>query len=228
MPVAGGGRRIVASFTAALVGAAAIAVLVWPGAAGADQLTGKPSTTAISGRAGTDRTLAKPGSSNDAIYGVIIAERSDDPCFLQANFRDVTSNATSSLRFAECDDNNRNEGTDRSRVSMALPEGVFVTGINICLNGNRDKMKGIQLIGRYSGCVLGQPTYVASSECTFFKANGIEYRLCNTDNAPYREVDCGIAVTRYYERTNCPGSKRDRTRTGRWRGRARRTWWRPA
>jgi hypothetical protein len=177
------------------------------------ELTGSPSTTAFSGRGGANRTLSKSASMNDAIYGVEIAERSDDPCFLRIKYRDVASGAEgSSLRFAECSDNNNNEGTSDSRRGVSLPSGAFVTGVRICLNADRDKMKGIQLLGRYGGCLLGQEkVYVAPAACSpVFKVSGHEYRLCNTDQPNYVGLDCSqtsTSVSDHYERTNCPGTK---------------------
>jgi hypothetical protein len=121
------------------------------------ELIGASTPTAVSGRTGTNRTLSKPASDNDTLFGVEISERSDDPCFLKARYRDVATGAeTSSLRFAACSDNNNNEGTNSSRKVVILSEGFFVNAVRICLSSDRDKMKGIQLLGTYEDCILGR------------------------------------------------------------------------
>lgn len=49
------------------------------------EITGSTSTTGYSGKqAAEKRTLAPSSTSNEALFGVEIAERSDDPCFLRA------------------------------------------------------------------------------------------------------------------------------------------------
>jgi hypothetical protein len=176
------------------------------------ELTGSSSTTGVSGIGGTNRTLSKSASLNQAIYGADIAERSDDPCFLRLKYRDVATGSTgSSQRFAECDDNNNDEGTNSSLRYLSLPAGAFVTGARICLNSDRDKLKGLQLIGTYGACLLGEDkVYVATAPCSnTFKAGGQEYRICDPDQPSYVALDCRSAgVSDHVERTNCPGTKR--------------------
>ena len=57
----------------------------------ADQLEGEPSSTSFSGHVGAELTLSKPVSENDAIFGVVMAERNDDPCFMRLRYRDITT-----------------------------------------------------------------------------------------------------------------------------------------
>jgi hypothetical protein len=178
--------------------------------AGSAQISGTTGTTAFSGIGGVDRTLTKAASANDAIFAVEVAERSDDPCFLEARYRDVATGVEeASRRFAECNDSNNNEGTTSSRSILVLPAGTFVTGVRICLNSDRDKMKGIQIIGRYSGCILGLGQYVAPAPCSYvFTMNGMDYRVCDPDAPTYVELDCdepAATVSNYLERTNCQG-----------------------
>lgn len=177
------------------------------------QISGSTSTTGYSGKeAAAKRTLAPSAMSNEALTGVEIAERSDDPCFLRARFRNIaTGNEGANARFAECDDNNNNEGTGDSHRTLMMPSGGFVTGVRICMNSQQDKMKGIQLIGRYGACLLGEENvYVSPAPCSrVFKTSGIEYRLCDTDQPNYQTLSCsGSASTLsvHYERTNCQGN----------------------
>ena len=176
------------------------------------ELTGSSSTTQFSGRKGGERTLSKAASINQAIYGAEMAERSDDPCFLMLKYRNVATGSTgSSLRFAGCDDNNNNEGKQPSRRYVALPSGAVVTGARICLNSGRDKLKGLQLIGAYGACLLGEEkVYVETAPCSnVVKAGGQEYRICDPDQPSYIALDCRSAgVSDSFERTNCPGTNR--------------------
>ena len=174
------------------------------------ELTGSSSTTAVSGVGGTNRTLSKASSTNQAIYGAEMSERSDDPCFLRLKYRNVaTGSVGSSLDFAECDDNNNDEGKDISRRYLSLPAGTFVTGARICLNSGGDKLKGLQLIGGYGACFLGEEkVYGVAAPCSrVFKAGGQEYRICDPDQPNYVTLDCRTAgVSDHFERTNCPGA----------------------
>lgn len=177
------------------------------------QISGSTSTTDYSGKHGADkRTLAPSSTSNEALFGVEIAERSDDPCFLRARYRNIaTGSDGANVRFAECDDNNNDEGTNDSRRTLMMPSGGFVTGVRICMNSQQDKMKGIQLIGRYSACLLGEEkVYVSPAPCSqVFKSSGIEYRLCDTDQPNYQTLSCNTGsstLSVHYERTNCQGN----------------------
>lgn len=180
----------------------------WP------RLLDPPSTTAYSGQAGDrgHRILAKPASAYGTITGVAVAERSDDPCFLELMYRDVrTAVAQPSLTFAECSDNeNRSEGTNTSRKTATVASSVLVTGVRICLNDDRTKMKGIQLIGQFSGCIMGEETFeLGGSPCTPL-GGGIEYNPCSNNPPQPRTVSCASAENRFLsyppiERTNCQG-----------------------
>ena len=181
------------------------------------QLSGTPVTSAFSGRSGTDRTLSKPASENQGIFGVVVAEKSDDPCFLEAKFRNLSDGSEGTSRsFDGCSDGSA-QGTQSSRRTVSLPAGSLVTGVRICLNSGRDKLKGIQLIGRRDGCIMGEDfIYLAPTQCssytkrTFFLFT-TEYRLCSTSVPGAVAVDCTEAragVSSYVERTNCPGSDR--------------------
>ncbi|HYU32623.1 MAG TPA: hypothetical protein VEW48_10715 [Thermoanaerobaculia bacterium] len=177
-------------------------------------LLGASSPTAFSGRTGAEKTLSKPASENDAIFAVEVSERSDDPCFLKARYRDVVTGAEEgSLRFARCSDNNDNEGNNSSRATVILPDGSFVTGVRICLSSDRDKLKGIQLLGRVGGCLLGEESIpVSSSPCSgMVHLGGMEYTVCNETQPTFRELGCeepSATLSRFMERTNCKGSER--------------------
>jgi len=82
--------------------------------------------------------------------------------------------------------------------------------VRVCLNNDRDKIKGVQLFGGYGGCILGatsvtvQPT--GCSQVLF--QSGHEQRVRNTDPPNYVTYQCSsgsVSPTPFFERTNCVG-----------------------
>lgn len=166
-----------------------------------------PVSTATSGKAPANKTLTKAASANGAIYAVTIGEDSDDPCYMEIKYRDVASQETqASLKFSECAGHKVGD-----HLTASLPSGAFVTGVRICLNSARNKLKGIQLIGGYDDCVLGAKSIsgVPNSCSNVHNFSGIEYRMCDPDNPPFITVSCGQSITSFVERPNCQGSKHD-------------------
>ena len=191
--------------TTIFIGIVALA-LSQPGIANDVKLRGKPSNTDYSGRdASRKTTIEKSFSDNDAIYGIVAAEDRNDPCYLQINFRDVTTGATSSRTYNECDGNREGD-----RETLSMPDGGFVTGVRVCLNKDGDKIKGIQLIGSYGGCLLGADSVsVVPPGCSsVVKISGHEYRLCNTDQPTYVTRSCSTEIADDFERNNCVGTKK--------------------
>jgi hypothetical protein len=176
-------------------------------ASAADHLSNHPVDSSTSGKTPTNKTFSKAASANGAIYAVTIGESTDDPCYMEIKYRDVSSHSTqSSLKFSGCAGHDAN-----GLLTATLPSGAFVTGVRICLNSDGDKMKGIQLIGGYGDCVLGAASVpgVPSSCSGVVKLSGHDYNLCNDSNPPYITLSCSLPITSYVERTNCRGSKYD-------------------
>lgn len=176
------------------------------------QLTGTATTTLFSGHSGATHSISRSAASNDAIYSLTFGEESDDPCYLEAEYRDMgTGLFAGSSFFKQCSDAD-GDGNSASRLTVTLNPGTVATGIRICLNGN--KMKGLELIGRYGGCLMGEDNiFLAPAECTdpirFSWIFSVEYRLCGGTGTG-TEVDCASASARrhdYEERDNCPGLK---------------------
>jgi len=161
--------------------------------------------TAYSGRSsGGTSILSRAASENDAITGVSIAEQSDDPCWMQLAYKDVETGVDGATRtYDHCDGANPGD-----LAVLSLPSGSFVTGVRVCLNSDRDKLKGIQIIGNYAACMKGaEHVYLDPAACSeVFHAGGMEYRLCDTDQPAFIEVDCTPdGFSRSIERTNCDG-----------------------
>lgn len=145
--------------------------------------TGAASFTVLSGRGNGQRTdLDRSPTQNDYVRGFTMAERSDDPCRFFALYHDVTSNAMQgSVGFDRCNGSSGNFQVERLNIDFRT------TGLAVCLNNARDKIKGFALIGRFPACILN-PTATAP--------NG---------------TPCGGRGPRsdaVVERTNCPGSPR--------------------
>mgnify|MGYP001815048398 CR=1 FL=1 len=180
----------------------------------ADQLTGDPQVTGFSGNNGAELSLSKPVAENDAIFGIEMAERSDDPCYLRVRYRDVTTGEERSSKiFAECDDNNNNRGRESSLVRAILPGDMVVTGASVCLNPQRDKMKGIELRASFRECIRGESTATISvDQCgSVYRRGSQEYQLCSGGHPRYLELSCSggrSVINRYIERPNCKGTSR--------------------
>ncbi|MDF0672740.1 MAG: alpha/beta hydrolase-fold protein [Nitrospira sp.] len=159
----------------------------------------------ISGKAPTNKTLAKEAWQNDAIYGVTIGEDSDDPCYMEIKYRDLATLETQpSLTFSGCAGHKVGD-----LLTASLPSGVFATGVRICLNSDGDKLKGIQLIGAYDDCVLGAESVQVPNSCKMYNLSGLEYRICDPDGPPFKPLSCNIPITKFVERPNCQGSRHD-------------------
>jgi len=188
--------------------AGAAALFLWTGlsataAAQEAALEGGATTTEYSGKAHSRKAImTKSAADNDAVFSVIMGERSDDPCYLQLRFRDVASGAESSKTFNEC------SGDAKSLRTISLPKGAFATGVRVCLNASGDKVKGIQLLGNYGACLLGDEfVYAERAPCSsVVKVSGHDYRLCSNPQPSYVAMECSSSMQAYYERTNCQGA----------------------
>lgn len=178
------------------------------GTAQAQSLLGPSVTTATSGKGPTTDNFIKDPSTGMTLKSIEFGEQGDDPCYFKMTYRHVRTGAESSQTYNRCD--GKSPGDIRR---IELPDIARVTAARICLNSAGDKIKGVQLIGGYQDCVLGAKTVtVQPNECSpVHKYSGVDYRLCST-GAPGQGVgpvtlSCTIPITRYWERTNCPGSR---------------------
>ncbi|NUO51260.1 MAG: hypothetical protein HOV80_20575 [Polyangiaceae bacterium] len=96
-------------------------------------------------------TLSRPASSNDYVHGFSMAEDSDDPCHFAVLYNDVDD--PTQLEGNEVWDRCAG-GAPADYLSDVMPNSFRTTGVAVCLNSARDKMKGFALIGRYPECIL--------------------------------------------------------------------------
>ncbi|MEO1230030.1 MAG: hypothetical protein AAFZ18_14085 [Myxococcota bacterium] len=168
------------------------------------------STTPYSGRSGSRKvTLSRDYTLNQAIYGMRIGERSDDPCYLQVKWRNLTSGTTSTREYNECD----TSPTSASRADIEYPPPFLVTGVRACLNSSRTKLKGLQLLFSPKDCIASLSNSYTGKE----RQCRLEW---NPDTAQLEEVCELVDVQRactpdslhfdggYKERPNCVGNNR--------------------
>jgi hypothetical protein len=133
----------------------------------------------------------------------------------------VTRQAQNSIKFADCagKDGNPKAGVASARRDLNLTGGRLATGVRVVLNKDGDKLKGIQLIGSFGECVLGDREFtLAVSDCSSvfgvapYRKDTLEYRLCNTGDQPSSiTVSCSdprVASNPWFERTNAVGSNK--------------------
>ncbi len=127
-------------------------------------LRGEPSSSGVSGVPSAPRNRFTLGgiSAKRGIYGIMLGERHDHPCFVKVHRESVADTSTDFERHLDlCGDNGP---TDRSLAWLGWTDGVgdiagfdasrlFVRGIEVCLNN--EKVKGLRL---YSTNVLADGT----------------------------------------------------------------------
>lgn len=199
MPGAGKGGKM-AKLTKVMMALGAFAIC---GVAVAQSLVAPAVTTAISGKGPTTDSFIKEPSTGMALQSIQFGEDSDDPCFFKMSYRHVKTGAVSTQTYDRCD--GKSPGDLRL---VKLPDGAHVTGARICLNSDGNKIKGVQLIGGYQGCVLGAASVtVTPNECSQVKNySGVDYRLCSTGDPKPITISCSTPITAFYERPNCKGS----------------------
>jgi len=158
-------------------------------------------TTTFSGHGPADRSLSKDYTLNQALYGVTWGEDTDDPCYLEAFYRDVaTDGAGATLTLDRCDGHQPDD-----MKTVTLPSNYFVTGVRVCLNSGGDKVKGIEVLGQHILCLLGASSVdVETMTCTSGNSSGHDYQVCSeaSELVSCSELDASSAQ----EQKNCPGA----------------------
>ena len=125
---------------------------------------------ANSGGEGSNRILRRNVSENRALTGLVLAERSDDPCHLTTRFRRISNNQffAGTGGMFDCGGSD-GTGTNRSREQIDLPTNYFAEGVRVCLNSAGTKIKGVQIIGTRIDCInLSVPDQQADPTCKAF------------------------------------------------------------
>jgi hypothetical protein len=166
-------------------------------------LNGEITETAPSGFRGTPYTVGEPDSITHALYGISSKERSDNPCLVTVSSEDLNvASRDSTSKKDLCG----SKGATSSELSVqfsdanANGEHVFITGVQVCMNNDKTRVKGLRIRGNQitSG---GASSLDSGGDCSevFDPKKGptpqqgpFEYRLCG-----------GKITEPKAERTNC-------------------------
>jgi hypothetical protein len=124
--------------------------------------------TGVSGTT-SSRTVMAGSIANRGLIGIESQERSDDPCFvrvLREDLRDESVDGSTSTNL--CGSNGPTSSTLGVSYSDSHWGGdhVFVRAIRVCLNSNRDKVKGFEIKGSVvdaNGTVMTLEAYDAAN-----------------------------------------------------------------
>ena len=162
-------------------------------------LTGTVTETAISGFRGSAFTVGDADTATHAVYGISSKERSDNPCLVTIKKEHVndTSKQTSPKKDL-CGSN----GATSSELyvdygnSDATGARTFVSGVQVCMNNDKSRVKGFRLRGKEvsnTGSLVELRSGGEAGGCSeVFKQGDQEYRLCG-----------GIITEPKDVRTNC-------------------------
>lgn len=166
-----------------------------------------------------NRKISGP-NEDSRLVRVMWGERSDDPCHVVATMR-RDANTTEPDNFVRCHSNsNKLRSRRNNRRTVILDDTNFlVTGVAVCMNSSRNKIKGIRLIAETVECVLNEvETYnVLRSDETPIRQGGMDYilrggsgtitRTCHSVDARYirqsRRANCN---NRWASTVMCPPS----------------------
>lgn len=112
-------------------------------------LHGAVETTPVSGRAGGAYTLADD-KGDHAMYGLFSVERRDNPCYLALRTESINDPAENGGAIRDvCGDRATSGelGVAYENTSF-FGTRVFVSGIRVCMNNDRSRVKGFQIRGR--------------------------------------------------------------------------------
>jgi hypothetical protein len=138
-------------------------------------LHGAVETTPVSGRIGAAYALADD-KGDHAMYGLFSVERRDNPCYVALRTESITDPAENggAIRDACGDRATSGELGVAYENTSAFGTRVFVSGIRVCMNNDRSRVKGLQIRGRRvtaDGGVLdleaGEPVHGQAAARTF-------------------------------------------------------------
>lgn len=113
-------------------------------------LTGNVSDTPVSGKSGKTFTTAGADSATHAMYGISSKERSDEPCLVTIKKEHVNDSKDDT---SQSEDRCGSKGATSSEIGVEYGDGgahgtrAFVTGVKVCMNKDRTRVKGFRLRG---------------------------------------------------------------------------------
>jgi hypothetical protein len=121
------------------------------GAAVKVTLSGDVHETPLSGFKGSAFSVPQDDSTSKAVFGVISQERSDEPCLLKVSTEDVNDSAKDgSAKKDLCGPKGATSSDLLVNYADTGVQGprVFVTGIRVCMNNDKTRVKGFTIRGK--------------------------------------------------------------------------------
>ncbi len=114
-------------------------------------LTGTPGDTGVSGKTGSVFVTAGGDSATHAMYGLSSKERSDEACLVTVRKEHVNDSTNDTDQTQNlCGPNGATSSEIKAEFSDSSVHGVraFVTGVRVCMNNDKSRVKGFKLRGR--------------------------------------------------------------------------------
>lgn len=108
------------------------------------EFTGKTITTQVSGKSGTTRIIGPDNGNFRAIYAIHSMERGDKPCRISSTAYHLNLNNNSQFEANLCGSGGSTSGSIAVYTSIAATGG-FISGIKVCLNNDRTRLKGFKI-----------------------------------------------------------------------------------
>lgn len=179
--------------------------------------SGRPFPTPYTGNSETPGFLRELVSQSEAgrrnpnaLLSLSLGERQNDPCAIEGRFWNPrTNNFTPTTDpHVHCHRNqNRNRASSPPREVRVGGPQVFITGLSVCLNKDRTKVKGIAIRTLPGACILGQDPIMGPPRHMLSQvSDGYGPVTADPDSLqPYRCNDPSISRT-HFELPNCAGS----------------------
>eukprot|EP00435_Cladocopium_sp_Y103_P077742 s1_g1481.t1 len=114
------------------------------------EFTGNERTLKVIGSKGDIvRTIRqRPAPHQEGLAGFSLSEQSDRPCGLAGIFMaiDPVNRTVKDQQIDECRDGSM--GNWRGRLTVSLERNQFITMVRLCMNRNKTRVKGLEIIGR--------------------------------------------------------------------------------
>ena len=106
----------------------------------------------ISGFQGTPFVVGVPDAQGDddyALYGIASEEQRDQPCHVKVRSENINdSNGQQDLTKELCDGSPGSKEISAAYGNLNYDPRSFITGVRVCMNKQKDRVKGLQIQGR--------------------------------------------------------------------------------
>lgn len=117
----------------------------------------QPEFGAVSGVASATTDFIASTITRVRLQSIEYGERGDDACHIELGWRHGNRTPdTGRVRWHECSSSrNREAATDRSLREVSVGDYDAITGLQVCMNRNNTKIKGIRVTRSQGYCVAG-------------------------------------------------------------------------